>query len=449
MKKLWDFVSDLGYSTDLAHEEARRVKLLSRLNFITLLALLFYFIVNLSTGILIFLPLLAVTMLFLTTNLFLLSKKIYAPAKHFSVFSIALCVSFFILFNGDSFSEAFYIPLAAMPLIIFKERKNAVSYLIAVLVLIVALKLAQAVTVPLVKLSSAEMLLFKILNVTSSALITYFITFYFKAANEEYESALIEMNELVSEKNKEITDSIEYARHIQNGILPSAHIINTCLPDSFIYYKPKDIVAGDFYWLEQKGAYVIFAACDCTGHGVPGAMVSVVCSNALNRAVKEFNLLQPGEILNKVRELVVETFEKGEHVVKDGMDMSVCTWNQSSNELLWAGANNPLWYIQNKQLQILAPDKQAIGQTDNPKPFTTHKVQVNKGDLVFVFTDGYADQFGGDKGKKFKYKPLQEILIANSDKKPQEQKQILSGVFDAWRGTLEQIDDVLIMGIRV
>ena len=449
MKKLWCFISNMGYNPDLDLEEARRIKLLCRLNFITFLVLLFYLVVNLASGIHAFIPLLIVTMIFLASNLYLLYKKVYAPAKHFSIFSIAFCISFFILFNGDTFSEAFFIPLAAMPLIVFKEKKHAVLYLMAFIVLIIALKLMQSSIVPLTTLGKEELLFFKILNVVSSALIAYFLTFYFKAANEEYESTLIEMNALIREKNKEITDSIEYAKHIQNGILPSVNIINACLPNSFIYYTPKDIVAGDFYWLEQKNGYVIFAACDCTGHGVPGAMVSVVCSNALNRAVKEFNLIQPGDILTKVRELVVETFEKSENEVKDGMDISLCAWNKTTHEVLWAGANNPLWYIQNKQLKVISADKQPIGKTDNSKPFTTHKLQLNPGDFIFVFTDGYADQFGGDKGKKFKYKPLQELLVTNSDKKLEDQKNMLSKSFDEWKGKLEQIDDVLIMGIRV
>ena len=449
MKQLWDFISNLGYSSGLTHEEARRIKLLSRLNFITFIVLLFYFIVNLVIGIHSFLLLLIVTMFFLVTNLYLLYKKAYTVAKHFSIIIIAFCIGFFVLFNGDTFSEAFFIPLTAMPLIVFKDKKVAVFYLIVFIVLIISLKLNQSLFIPLTNLGKEELVFFKIMNVTCSAAITYFLTFYFKAANEEYESSLIKMNELVNEKNKEITDSIQYAKHIQNGILPSTSIINACLPQSFVCYKPKDIVAGDFYWIEEKDEYIIFAACDCTGHGVPGAMVSVICSNALNRAVKEFGLLQPGDILTKVRELVVQTFERSESEVKDGMDISLCAWNKTTNELLWAGANNPLWYVQNKQMKIISPDKQPIGKTDNPMPFTTHKIQLNTGDCIYVFTDGYADQFGGDKGKKFKTKQLQDILTANSHKEMEEQKDILEKSLSEWKGNLEQIDDVLIIGVRI
>jgi len=449
MKTLWSFVSNLGQSTNLAYEESRRIKLLSRLNFITFIVLLFYFIINLVVGIHSFLALLIITMFFLCLNLFLLCMHRFTLAKHFSITVIAFCIGFFVVFNGDSFSEAFFIPLTAMPLIVFRNKRVAIVYLAVFVALVIVLKTIQSSVIPLTALSGEVLFLFKTMNVTCAAFTTYFLTFYFRTANEEYEATLTKMNELISEKNKEITDSIQYAKHIQTGILPSASIINACLPQSFILYKPKDIVAGDFYWLEKKNEYVIFAACDCTGHGVPGAMVSVVCSNALNRAVKEFGLLQPGEILSKVRELVLETFEKSENEIKDGMDISLCAWNKNTNELLWAGANNPLWYLQDKQLKSIAADKQPIGKSDNGKPFTTHKVQLHTGDCIYIFTDGYADQFGGGKGKKFKSKQLQDLILLNGNKTPEEQKNILEKSLNEWKGRLEQIDDILIIGVRV
>ncbi len=462
MKKLWNFISNMGYSPDLIPEEARRIKLLCRLNFISFLVLFSYFVTEIVLGIYTFIPFLIIMELFVAIDLFLLYKQFYMLAKHFAIVIVSLCIDFFTLYTGDTFSEALFIALVAMPLIIFKNKKIALFYLFVMIASIIILKKLQPSVIPLLILTDEEIGFFRTLNIICAAVVTYFITYYFKAANEEYEAALVSMNELVSEKNKEITDSIEYAKHIQNGILPSAGIINVSLPQSFIFYKPKDIVAGDFYWIytpspvrEGRGE-VLFAACDCTGHGVPGAMVSVICSNALNRAVKEFNLLQPGEILTKVRELVVETFEKSENEVKDGMDISLCVWNKNTNELLWAGANNPLWIVSPSgggkgegKITETKPDKQPIGKTDFGKPFTTHKLQVSVGDTIYVFTDGYPDQFGGEKGKKFKYKQLEELLLANHNLSMKEQHEILSTNFDKWKGELQQVDDVLIMGIRV
>ncbi len=280
-----------------------------------------------------------------------------------------------------------------------------------------------------------------------------------KKANKIISAQKIEVEkqrDLIGIKNKDITDSLNYAKRIQTAILPSEENIQKHLSELFIIYQPKDIVAGDFYWMEVKGDLILLAAADCTGHGVPGAMVSVVCSNALNRTVKEFGITEPGKILDKVRELVIETFvrkdsygEKSESEVKDGMDISLCSINKNTYELRWAGANNPLWYFHNHELKEINADKQPIGKTDNPLPFTTNSIQMNKGEQVYLFTDGYADQFGGEKGKKFKYKQLQQLLSDNKEKSMPEQKIILDETIEKWKGNLEQVDDILVIGIRL
>ncbi|HEY9083805.1 MAG TPA: SpoIIE family protein phosphatase [Vicingaceae bacterium] len=258
-------------------------------------------------------------------------------------------------------------------------------------------------------------------------------------------------NLLLAEKNKEITDSITYAKRIQNAILPSDTTVKEYLPNNFVLYLPKDIIAGDFYWLERKDDNILFAAADCTGHGVPGAMVSVVCNNALNRTVREYGLTNPAEILNKTREIVVQEFEKSDDDVKDGMDISLCCLELSGSyaTLQWAGANNPLWIIRKHELIEVKPNKQPIGKTDNPLSFTTHEIQLQKGDTIYVFTDGFADQFGGPKGKKFMYKPFKELLLSIQNKTMEEQKIVLEQHFKNWRGSIEQVDDVCVIGVRI
>ncbi len=256
-------------------------------------------------------------------------------------------------------------------------------------------------------------------------------------------------NKIIQEKNKDILDSITYAKRLQDAILPPMNLIRQYLPDSFVFYKPKDIVAGDFYWMERAGDIALIAAADCTGHGVPGALVSVVCSNALNRTVKEFHITEPGKILDKVRELVLETFEKSEANVQDGMDISLCCINIKTKETQWSGAYNSLWFIRNGELHEVEADKQPIGKIDKPIPFNTHNLKLQKGDTLYLFTDGYADQFGGTKGKKFKYKQLQELLFANAAQSMDEQKNMLETTLDKWKGNLEQVDDILVIGIRV
>ncbi|MES2513992.1 MAG: SpoIIE family protein phosphatase, partial [Bacteroidota bacterium] len=253
----------------------------------------------------------------------------------------------------------------------------------------------------------------------------------------------------VEEKQKEITDSINYAKRIQEAILPSREFIKTHLPDSFLYYQPKDIVAGDFYWAEKIGETFYIAAADCTGHGVPGALVSVVCCNALNRSVKEFQETEPGRILDKTRELVLESFSKSGGDIKDGMDISLISIKDS--EVKWAGANNPLWYIpyNDSLLKEVKADKQPIGKTDNPLPFTTHQINLKRGDTMYLFTDGYADQFGGPKGKKLKYKQFEQLLMSTKELSLNEQFTLVEKELSDWKGGLEQVDDICVIGIRL
>ncbi len=297
----------------------------------------------------------------------------------------------------------------------------------------------------------------------------------------------------VEEKNKEVTASIYYAKRIQAAILPPNRIIKENLPQSFILYLPKDIVAGDFYWMEQKDDKILFAAADCTGHGVPGAMVSVICNNGLNRSVREHGITEPGKILDKAREIVIAEFEKSDEDVKDGMDIALCSLEfrvqslelpestQNSNFetqnskletvalLQYAGANNPLWIIRpilnnlqlptstelanstklNFELIEIKPNKQPIGKVDNPQPFTTHTIELQKGDSIYVFSDGYTDQFGGEKGKKFKAQFFKELLLSIQNNTMEEQKNSLIQHFNNWKGTLDQVDDVCIIGVRI
>jgi serine phosphatase RsbU (regulator of sigma subunit)/tetratricopeptide (TPR) repeat protein len=282
-----------------------------------------------------------------------------------------------------------------------------------------------------------------------------FIYNRFKITNRQ-KNIIEEQKDLVEEKQKEILDSINYAKRIQNAILPSQRVVTNLLPEHFILYLPKDIVAGDFYWMESvsdksipKNNAVLFAAADCTGHGVPGAMVSVVCNNSLNRSVREYGLTDPGKILDKTREIVVQEFEKSDEDVKDGMDISLCSLSLDRMTLSWAGANNPLWIIRNSELMEFKPDKQPIGKIENPKSFTTHTIQLQKGDSIYIFTDGLQDQFGGEKGKKFKASNLKEILLSIQQQPLPNQKDILKEAFITWKGKLEQVDDVCVIGLTV
>lgn len=265
-------------------------------------------------------------------------------------------------------------------------------------------------------------------------------------------------NEIIEEKNKDIRDSINYAQRIQQAILPPAEKMDMVLRDYFILFNPKDIVSGDFYWhtalktTPQDGkpseSVVVMAAVDCTGHGVPGALMSIIGSTILNQTITAAAVNSPADALGFLNKEIAKTLNS----IKDGMDMALCAINFEKLELQYAGANNPLYIVRQKQFIEVKADKLAIGaDTENAevKIFTNHVIKLEKGDSIYLFTDGYADQFGGPNGKKFKYKKFQELLIEIQDNSMAEQKHILNYHFEQWKGSLEQVDDILVIGIRV
>lgn len=255
--------------------------------------------------------------------------------------------------------------------------------------------------------------------------------------------------QLVEEKNHEITDSITYAKRIQSAMLPPLHLIKKIFPYSFVLFKPKDIVAGDFYWFQEKEDKLLFAIVDCTEHGVPGAMVSVVCNHALNRSIREYNLTDPGEILNKMNELLLQEFKKDESLINEGINISLCLLQ--NNQLTWSGANIPLWIIQKgiPQIEEYAPAKQVIGKHSNSLPFETHTIQLKEGDSIYTFTNGYTGQKGGDEGKELSSEQLREYLLDIQHHEMEVQKEILSKKFEKWKNMYEQTDDVCLIGIRL
>lgn len=268
---------------------------------------------------------------------------------------------------------------------------------------------------------------------------------------EERTREITVQKHMVEEKNKEILDSIAYALRLQKAILPDAAQLKQPFNDSFVLFKPRDIVSGDFYWIFKDGDDVLVAVVDCTGHGVPGAMVSVVGASSLNRCVREFGLRKPNEILDKLAVIVEEAFTTDEHEVRDGMDLSLIRVNTKTLQLEYAGANNPLWIIRKDvdEVEEIKADKQPIGKYEYRKHFTNHVIQLKADDVVYLFSDGYADQFGGPKGKKFKYKTLQQLLVNSRALTMADQEAVLRQQFRDWKGELEQVDDVCIVGIKL
>jgi len=281
--------------------------------------------------------------------------------------------------------------------------------------------------------------------------------------------------EVIAAKNKDITDSIRYAENIQKAILPPIEEIKKALPESFILFKPKDIVSGDFYFYAKVGSTVVIAACDCTGHGVPGAFMSMIGNSLLNEIVNDKSITNAAEVLNQLKDGIIHAFGEagvtGEQ--KDGMDMALCTFKTSEVSktsevctLQYAGAYNPLYIVRNGktsdktsqvsetcevcELEQIKADKQPVGfHFGKQKPFTNHEIQLKKSDTIYIFSDGYQDQFGGPKGKKFMSKRFRQLFLDIQEMNMEEQKEHLDKTIEEWKGSKEQVDDILVIGVRV
>jgi serine phosphatase RsbU (regulator of sigma subunit) len=257
----------------------------------------------------------------------------------------------------------------------------------------------------------------------------------------------------LTEKTKDITDSIKYAQKIQQAVLPSDKFITSELAKTntqhFILFKPKDIVSGDFYWFYKNETSLFYVTADSTGHGVPGGFMSMLGINLLNEIVIEKGITQPGEILNKLRLAIISSLKTDEGYSKDGMDAVVCKIDFETHVLEYATANNPIYIIRKNELTILAAQKMPVGYSDSITPFSTNQFILNTNDCIYTITDGFADQFGGEKGKKFKYKQLKELLITINEEPLVKQSEILTQAFENWKGNLEQVDDVCVIGIKI
>lgn len=256
----------------------------------------------------------------------------------------------------------------------------------------------------------------------------------------------------VEEKNMHITDSINYAQRIQNAILPESEYIRSLFDNYFIYFQPKEIVSGDFYWFGEKDDKVIFAAVDCTGHGVPGALMSMIGNTLLNETINGKGITESHEILDDLRTAIIHALKQRDAAEsqKDGMDIALCVLDKTKNMIEFSGAHNSLYHFHNGILNEIKGDLQAIGyEKKEQRPFTKNKIEFQKGDMLYLFTDGFVDQKGGTHNKKFYYQPFRNLLASIQHEEMNKQEEILRITFNEWKGNLEQIDDVLIIGIKL
>ncbi len=257
--------------------------------------------------------------------------------------------------------------------------------------------------------------------------------------------------EHIEKQNKEIKYSFDYAKKIQNTVLPRNEVFENLFGEHFIFFKPRDIVSGDFYWISQSGSRIVLTAADCTGHGVPGSLMSMLGITMLHEIVNEKNVMHSEEILNQLRLSIARTLKQegkiGEQ--KDGIDMALMIYDTAKRTLEFSGANNPLYIIRNGEMLEYKGNNMPVAYYEKMSDFTRYTIEMKQGDRVYMFTDGFPDQFGGPQGKKFKYRPFKDLLLEVHERPMDEQHRILSLIFDEWKGDLSQIDDVLVIGLRL
>ena len=284
--------------------------------------------------------------------------------------------------------------------------------------------------------------------------IVFLIIVYYQWKKTRSQNKIIEtQHKQLDESHREITDSINYAKNIQDALMTSTVYLQDVLPKSFILFRPKDVVSGDYYWVyKTPNNNIYFTVADCTGHGVPGAFMSMIGTSLLNENIIEKKVNNPGEVLDNMREKIIDSLndKNSSRETRDGMDIALCKINFEKLTLEYAGANNPLVHIRNGEINHIKANYQPVALTvGEKKPFTNHKIKLKKGDMIYIYSDGYADQFGGEKGKKYMVTKFRKFLAYISPLDVKEQKKKLDQEFESWKGEHDQIDDVCVMGVRV
>lgn len=401
--------------------------------------------------------------------LYLVSRKRYLFAFHFGLwYGLIFLSAFSFIFGSVTNSHYYFLFLPIACNILFDNPRTVSIYFVtSVVVMLFSVYLMDHVE-PYYKVEDTERWL-GYPNVPFVMLLIFLSVRMFKNENRKYAAKIEDQRTILEIKNKEITDSINYARRIQSALLAPATLMNKNLPEHFVLYKPKDIVSGDFYWAAEsigsktvssthseddfKGEHSFWLCVgDCTGHGVPGAFMSLMNIAILRELIGEQNVQSPEQVLNKQRERIIAALnptgaaEKG----KDGMDCVIAKFDFVKQKMYFSCANNPLWIVRDGQLTEFRPDKQPVGIHEGEiTSFTLHEWNIQKGDCIYLFTDGFADQFGGQRGKKFKYAQLKTTLLACHQLSATAQSEELEKTFNEWKGNLEQVDDVLIIGVKI
>ncbi len=386
------------------------------------------------------------------TTFFLIHQKKYRIAFLVHVCSSFLYFTITTVVYGTAVNLHFFLLiLCLISIVIFRNQKVVHLFIILAIISFFSLVIWAQFHDPLIKIpkqtKTLELLLGNINLLLLFVICSLFILFL-KREMIAGQKRITEQKNLIEEKNRDLTDSIRYAQRIQSAMLPSKSSIEAIFPGHFLFFKPKDIVSGDFYWVFENEEYQFIAVGDCTGHGVPGSMMSVLGINVLIEIVENKRIINPDTILNELRNGILLAFDKEgkSSEYKDGMDIALVRINRKTKTYCFAAANNAMYHLSIDGLQERRADKQPVGFSHDLSPFTQQDFAYESGDTLVLFTDGFADQFGGPKNKKFRYKSFQELLLESRN---DSLDKILDKTFHSWKRDLEQVDDVCVFGITL
>lgn len=452
MNKFWHNISNAGLLPTDDMDFKRKIHLINRMSFLSSMVLIVFVPFIYFIGNTFFAPIL-VGYAIICSLYYLFSR---ARHFHFAMFWM-LFVTLSAIFWGSietpgSGVEYFAIPLSMMPFTVIDRRGFCIAFVGVATATILSSYFIQQWYQPHCAVEPIYVKTTFVMVITSVLACSALIISQFRIINSKFENIIREQKLIVESKNKDIIDSINYAQRIQLAKLPKKEDILAALPDSFILFQPKDIVSGDFYYFDISGNDIFLAAADCTGHGVPGALMTMISSEKLEDAIARSH--DTSEILQQVNKAVKTSLRQtsNDNSTRDGMDIALCRINMQDRTVNYTGANRPLWIIRsgtNSVEEIKATKRSIAGHTPDDEQFGSHSIQLKSGDCIYLTTDGYADTFGGKENKKLTTKKFKKILVSVHTKPMHEQEMLLARFIEEWKGQTEQLDDVLVIGVRI
>lgn len=451
IKALLNKIKNFGVSHDTPLSQLRSIRLLTYISFTAVFTALFYSILFLFLGEKVPAILDLMLVVLFIPSIVLIGLKKHYIAKYLLIINANIAILLVIVVYGQQYrNELFYIVSSVLGIILFREKKHGlISFLLAVSFFLFT-KIYLKDNTAIYPTEEGLIYPLAIIGLISICIIVYLLILYIKSETLGYEEKIMSAYKDLDEKKNYILDSLNYAASIQMAVFGSKSQILKHFKEGFILFKPKDIVSGDFYWYGSVGDEKIIVSADCTGHGVPAALMTIMGNDLLNEIVLQEKIIHPEKILEELNRKIINGLSNENGVEKqDGMDMSIVTINAEKQRLYFAGAKNPLYIIYKDEIDIKKGSFFPVGsnQYNTEKKFDLHKIYYKKETKIYLFSDGFQDQFGGPKGKKFMTKKFRELIFNTSVSSMNEQKIILEKKFNEWKKEEDQTDDVLVVGL--